>query len=146
MTKKKRNRARRDERQSRRFEVGSCGLWTSVSPAQRPGQQLSVEGNAKVGVRGTLDEPIRDVRDVAIAVYPADVPLTGPPEGPACIGYINHFRPQVDAAVFIAHRDFDRVWALAVGGELKHGFISFTKPRYTSAAILSLSFSNEPIE
>jgi hypothetical protein len=37
--------------------------------------------------------------------------------------------------------DFDRVWALAVGGQLKYAHLYFTKPHYNSGLVVSASFS-----
>ena len=45
------------------------------------------------------------------------------------------------AAIFIPHREFDRVWSLALSGLLKHAHIFLTPPRYQSAYVLNISFS-----
>jgi hypothetical protein len=49
-------------------------------------------------------------------------------------------------AIFIAHRDFDRVWSLALSGMLKHFHMVMTPPRYQSAYVVSISFSTHPEE
>jgi hypothetical protein len=50
------------------------------------------------------------------------------------------------ATIFIPHRDFDRVWWLALSGLLKHARIALTPPRYQSAEVLNVSFSTHPQE
>jgi hypothetical protein len=54
--------------------------------------------------------------------------------------------PIMRPALFIPHREFDRVWALAVSGLLKHASIMLTPPRYQSAYILNISFSTHSEE
>ena len=49
--------------------------------------------------------------------------------------------PVLRPAFFIPHRDFDRVWTLALSGQLKHAHIMLTPPRYQSAYVVSISFS-----
>jgi hypothetical protein len=44
-------------------------------------------------------------------------------------------------AIFISHRNFDRVWTLALSGLLKHAYMVLTPPRYQSAYVLNISFS-----
>jgi hypothetical protein len=50
------------------------------------------------------------------------------------------------AAIFIPHRDFDRVWSLALSGLLKHANIVLMPPRYQKAEVLNISFSTHPEE
>jgi hypothetical protein len=38
------------------------------------------------------------------------------------------------------------MWSFALTGNLKHAHFVFTKPRYNTALITSVSFSNQPIE
>jgi hypothetical protein len=47
----------------------------------------------------------------------------------------------VRAVVFVSHRDFDRLWTLALSGLLKHGHIVITSPPSRNAFVLSVSFS-----
>ena len=62
------------------------------------------------------------------------------------LGLIHGVRPVVRPAVFVSHRDFDRVWSLAMSWMLKHTHIVPTKPRYHSAKVLNISFSTHPEE
>ena len=73
-------------------------------------------------------------------LYPADEPTLGAGP-PPWIGVIHGVRPVIRPAVFVSHQDFDRMWRLALSGLLKHGRMVFTKPRYHSAYVLSISFS-----
>ena len=48
--------------------------------------------------------------------------------------------------VSFADTEFDRVWAMALAAQIKHGYLCFTKPYYNRARVISVSFSNEPDE
>ena len=87
-----------------------------------------------------MDEPIRDTRDVEIVLYAADDPKPGRDPTP-WIGLVHGIRPVMRAAIFIPHRDFDRLWSLALSGLLKHAHMFLTPPRYQSAYVLNISFS-----
>lgn len=65
---------------------------------------------------------------------------------PAAVGYINDIRPLVDVAACCTPPDFNYIWSLALSGHLTHAYVSFTKPHYNSASVVSLSFSGEPEE
>ncbi len=39
--------------------------------------------------------------------------------------------------------EFDRIRTLAFSGQLKYGYLVFTKPHYNTALVTSVSFSNE---
>jgi hypothetical protein len=74
-----------------------------------------------------------------ITVY-ADDPKPGSNLAP-WIGLVHGIRPLMRAAIFIPHRDFDRVWSLALSGLLKHAHMFLIPPRYQSAYVLNISFS-----
>jgi hypothetical protein len=73
-------------------------------------------------------------------LYAADDPKPGNHPMP-WIGLVHGIRPVMRAAIFIPHRDFDRLWSLALSGLLKHARIVLTPPRYQSACVLNISFS-----
>ena len=62
---------------------------------------------------------------------------------PASVGAIAQIRPHVSVVVTFPQTDFDRVWTLALGGQLTHGRLCFTKPHYNTALVVSMSVSNE---
>lgn len=123
----------------------SEGSYLSLQPSGEKTVEPLIEGTASLDLTGTLNEPVRDTRDVEIAVYATDRMQAG--KGPpAWIGSINGFRPAMRLVSFIPHRDFDRLWAFAMTGLLKHAYVVFPKPRYHSAFVLNLSFSTHPEE
>jgi hypothetical protein len=112
----------------------------SLSASQQRGEEPQINSYARIEPTGTLDEPVRDTRDVEIVLSPADEPKPGSEPMP-WIGLIHGLRPVIRPAIFMAHRDFDRVWSLALSGLLKQARIVFTKPHYHSAYVLNISFS-----
>ena len=92
-----------------------------------------------------MDETVRDTRDVEIALYAADDPKPGSSPVP-WIGLVQGVRPVMRPAIFISHRDFDRVWSLALSGLLKHAYMVLTPPRYQSAYVVNGSFSSHAEE
>jgi len=59
------------------------------------------------------------------------------------VGAIIQIRPHVHAVVGLPTADFDRVWTLAMSGQLRYCQMVFTEPRRRSAHIINISFSNE---
>jgi hypothetical protein len=106
------------------------------------GPEPEVDGHAGLEIRGTISEPIRDVRDVTLRLW-ADGNHQIGPNRPAYIGYITHTRPEVGVIAGFPRADFDYIWSLALSGQLRHGYMSFTKPHYGSASLIYLSFSKE---
>ena len=93
-----------------------------ISTEQERGAELQLFEHSANRMTGTMDEPIRDTRDVEIVLYAADDPKPGRDPTP-WIGLVHGIRPVMRAAIFIPHRDFDRVWSLALSGLLKHAHI-----------------------
>ena len=96
-------------------------------------------------LRGTLDEPVRDVRDVAFSLYPDAQVVIGTAR-PAAVGSIIHVRPCVSVVLKLPFADFDRLWSLTLAGQCKHAHISLTEPRYGRALVTNASFSNQSEE
>jgi hypothetical protein len=80
-----------------------------------PWAEPHIHGSATIELTGTINEPVRETRDVEIVLYADDDPTlgTGPP---AWIGLVERTRPKLRASVFVAHRDFDRAWSMASHG------------------------------
>jgi hypothetical protein len=62
------------------------------------------------------------------------------------VGYVFGTKPDVHVVVTIDPKSFERTWALALSGNLKHAHLSITPPKWGQAEVPSVSFSNEPIE
>jgi hypothetical protein len=109
--------------------------------------QPEFESYGSIELTGTMDEPIRDVRDVEITLYSATAePVRVGKEPVPWIGLIHGFRPVVRPSVFIPQRAFDRLWVLAGAGMAKYAYMTLTKPHYQHAYVLYLSLSTHPEE
>lgn len=130
---------------SRDVEILSLRATVRLQAVHRRGEDPYVESQPWLELRGAATEPVRDVRDVVISMYPADTPQIGTAR-PASVGAIIQARPCLGFVLVWPHIDFDRVWALAMAGRLTHGHLYFTKPHYNSGLVVSASFSNEAEE
>jgi hypothetical protein len=92
-----------------------------------------------------MTEPIRDTCDVQIVLNPTDRTDAGSEPTP-WIGLIHELRTVVRPVLFVPHRDFDRVWTLALSGHLRYAHLFLTKPHYRSAFVVNPSLSTHPEE
>jgi hypothetical protein len=143
MPRNKRPARRRPETVVRFIIVTGVNVGIGISTAQEGGAEPALHSTGRIQVTGTMDEPVRDNRDVKITVYSADNPKPGSDPLP-WVGLVHGVRPVLQAATFISHRDFDRVWSLALSGLLKHAYLMLSAPRYQSAYVLNVSFSTDP--
>jgi hypothetical protein len=142
MPKPRRRRSKRPEAMRRNAAISSFTPRMHLGIRGPNDSEPEVEGRPWLELRGTLVEPIRDVKDVVFKLWPDPDKRLGPAR-PAAVGYINGIRPAVDVAASCTPADFDYIWSLALSGHLTHAYMSFTKPHYNSASVLSISFSNE---
>ena len=112
----------RDDGVHRYVRVGS---WRAAV-----GRSLSLE------LRGTLDEPFRDVLDIVVTLYSHDQPLVE--------GFLYGLRPAVNVTVFCPRTMFDHAWSLAMNGHLLVLSLWLTKPHRGKATVLDCWCSNEP--
>jgi hypothetical protein len=145
MPPRKRHTRRRIETLVRFVAINAVSAGTSISAAQERGAEPHLSSTARIELTDTMDEPIRETRDVEIVLYASDDPKPGRDPTP-WIGLVHGIRPVIHAAIFIPHRDFDRLWSLALSGLLKHAHMFLTPPRYQSAYVLNISFSTQPEE
>lgn len=117
----------------------------AVAVGSQWGVEPDLENHPWLELRGTLSEPIRDARDVVFSTYPKDK-VEVRTARPAAVGSIIRLRPYVSVVVAYPPLEFDRLWALALGGHAKHAYLSCTEPHYQRALVTSLSFSNEQEE
>jgi hypothetical protein len=106
------------------------------------GVDPEVDSHCGLELRGTMDPPIRDVQEVKFNLW-IDAEYKIGPNRPAYVGYITQTRPVVAVIANCRPVDFEYVWSLALSGQLKHAYMSFTKPHYGSASVSYMSFSNE---
>lgn len=114
----------------------------SISAVHRRGEEPDVESGPWLELLGKLDEPVKGVTDVRISLYPREPVVIGTAR-PASIGAIVGKRPEMSVVISWAEREFDRVWTLALSGQLKFAYLYFTMPRYGHGLVISPSFGNE---
>jgi hypothetical protein len=59
------------------------------------------------------------------------------------VGTIIGLRPTVQAVVGITNANFDRLWTMAMSGQLRCSWLALTEPHRRYACIVSASFGNE---
>lgn len=138
----KHRKSNKPELLSRDVEIASFGATVRLHTVHHKGDEPYIESKPWLEVRGTATEPVKGMTDVKISMYPEDKPIVGTAR-PAAVGAIIRARPTLDVVLTWPHVDFDRVWALAVGGHLKFAHLIFTKPHYKGALVVDASFSNE---
>lgn len=129
----------------RRIDVDSVSARVSAYPEKEKGREPKYHGSAALELKGRLDEPIRDLVDVEVVVYDSDIATLGTEPLP-WIGTVDFVRPVIRPVAFLPHRDFDRLWTLALTGSLKHVTLFMTPPRYQTAYIVNVSFTTDPEE
>lgn len=142
----KKKKSGRAEFLLRDIEISSFSARVSLRAVHRRGADPFVESGPWLELRGTTTEPVRDVRDVRISMYPRDDGREVGAARPASVGAIIGTRPQLDVVLTWSREGFEPVWALALSGRLTHGHIYFTKPYRNSGLVLGASFGNEAEE
>jgi len=130
---------------SRHVEIRSSRLTVRVYAVHRKGDEPEIESQPWLELKGVFTEPLKDVRDVQISLYPKDRMEVGTAR-PASCGAIIRARPEVQFVITWPQHEFDRLWAMVLGNRLTHAHFYFTKPQYNSGLVVSASFSSEPEE
>src|SRR6266849_6651516 len=139
---KKRRRCAKTEMLSRTIEISSFSATVRLDVVHRKGEEPYIDSEPWLELRGTATEPVRDVRDVKISMFPRDRLQVGPVR-PASVGAIIQARPELSIVLTWPQVDFGRIWALAVSGRLTHSRVYFTRPYYNHGRVVSASFSTE---
>lgn len=145
MAKKRRRKARSDERMRRNVVISYVAPRVSVSVHGEKDPEPEIQGRPWLEIRGQMFEPIRDVHDVVFKLWSDPDKRVGPAR-PVAVAHIVGIRPSVDVIGSCAPAEFAYIWSLALSGHLTHAYMSFTKPHYNSASVLYMSFSNEAEE
>jgi hypothetical protein len=127
---------------SRNVAISSFRGTVRIGALHRRGEEPEIETAPWLELQGKATEPIRDVTDVKISMYPRE-PLQIGTARPAAVGAIVQAKPELSVVLTWTHMDFDRVWALALAGQLKYSHLYFTKPHYNSGLVVSASFSTD---
>lgn len=117
----------------------------SVSVKGENDPEPEIEVKPWLELRGVLGEPLGQTSEVLLSLYPDPRTKVGTARPPA-VGAIIGTRPTVETVVNLPYSDFDRLWAFAFSGHLKHAWMAFTRPHYNKRLVLAVSFSSEPDE
>lgn len=135
-------KSRKPEMLSRNVEIKSSSLTVRISAVHRKGDEPEIESQPWLELKGVLTEPVKDVRDVVISLYPKDKMEVGTAR-PASCGAIIRARPELQFVITWPQHEFDRFWSMVLGSRLTHAHFYFTKPHYNSGLVVSASFSSE---
>jgi len=142
---KKRKRHPRVENLIRTAEISAFHVYLSAGIKRADDEQPERDGRATLEFRGTLNEPVKGQSAVRFSVHKAKDDNFGT-KRPAVVGYVFSVRPDVHVYVQLQPELFDYLFRAAMAGWVRHAHLSMTPPRYGSADVPSISFSNEPIE
>jgi len=134
-------RRKEDELLWRTVEIRAALPSVSLHPVIQRGEEPSIESSSWLEVQGQLDSPVKDVFDVRISVHPKE-PLRVGSARPVAVGAIIGTHDVVSAVVALLPADFDRLWMLALSGQMKYASMTFTKPKHGSALVVNTSFSS----
>lgn len=123
------------------MEFTSFEARTSVFVTNGRREPPCISSMPSLHLHGNLDEPVKGVMEFECSLHPEGQPTPGGAEVPS-LGTIIRTRPCVCAVVGVKSEEFDRLWAMAMSGQLTHGCVTFTPPRYGTALIAAVSFSN----
>jgi hypothetical protein len=139
---RKHGRRHNPELMSRDVEISSFEARVWLGTIHDRGNEPYIDSQSWLELRGMATEPVRDVTGVRISLYARDDLQVGTAR-PASVGAVIGIRPEFSIVLPLPQVDFDRIWALAVGGHLKYAHLCFTKPRYNHGLVVSASFTNE---
>lgn len=134
--------AGRPEMLSRNVAISSFRASLRIGAVHRRREDPEIETQPWLELQGKATEALRDVTDVKIGMCPRE-PLQVGTARPAAVGAIIGAKPELSVVLTWSHVDFDRVWALALAGQLKYCHLYFTRPHYGSSLVVSAAFSNE---
>ena len=98
------------------------------------GDEPEIESQHGLELKGVLTEPVKNVRDVVISLYPKDTIKIGTAR-PASCGAIIRARPELQLVITWPQHEFDRLWSMALGNCLTHAHFYFTKPHYNRGLV-----------
>src|SRR5438132_10896865 len=114
----RRSKSNQYERWIRTATISSFRARVSSWGDEQRGEQPKIEVQCTLDLIGVLEEDVRGIREVEIHVHPEDKVTVGTAR-PAAVGAIIGFQPFLHVVVSFTHREFDRVWSLALTGHLK---------------------------
>lgn len=122
--------------------ISECRFTQSIRAVHERGTEPDVEAGPWLELVGVLEEPVKDVSNVRISLFPREPVVIGPLR-PAAIGSILSLKPEVSVVISWSEREFDRLWTLALAGHLAFAHVVFTTPRYGRARVVTASLGND---
>jgi len=104
---RKRRPGSRPEMLSRDVEISSFRMTVRLHAVHGRGEEPYIESQPWLELLGTATEPVRDVKNVRISMYPQDELRVGTAR-PAAVGAIVGARPELSVVLTWPHLDFDR--------------------------------------
>ena len=141
----KRTNRKRIENLVRTAEISSFNVYLCAGISDANGTHPAREGDAWLEFRGTLNEPMKGQSAVRFGVHRAKDDNFGT-KRPAVVGHVFSVNPDVHVYVQLQPELHDKIFVMAMAGRVTHAHVVMTPPRYGSADVPSISFSNEPIE
>jgi hypothetical protein len=105
---KKRHTGGKPEMLSRTVTASSFAAIVRIGAVHRRGEEPEVETQPWLELRGTLDEPVREIHEVRISMYPKAKVEIGTAR-PASIGAVIGMRPEMSVVPTWPQDEFDRV-------------------------------------
>ena len=96
---------------SRNVEIKSSSLTVRIAAVHRKGDEPEIESQTWLELKGVLTEPVKNVRDVVISLYPKDKMEVGTAR-PASCGAIIRARPELQFVITWPQHEFDRLWSM----------------------------------
>ena len=92
-------------------------------------------------LQGRLDQPIANVTDATITVFPDPAPDVSPSQPPA-IGAIIGMKPCLQVVVHYPVTEFNQLWALVAASQVRSAYVAFTAPFRGRSLVVTLDFSS----
>jgi len=127
---------------SRNAGIASFSATVRIGAVHRRGEEPEIETQPWLELRGILEEPVKGTTEIRISNCPREPLIVGTAR-PASVGAIIGMKPEMSIVLTWSHTEFDRLWTLALSGQLKFAHFYFTAPRYGSGLVVNASFSNE---
>jgi hypothetical protein len=103
---------------SRNVEITVVSATVGLHAVHHKGAEPYVESQPWLELRGTATEPVKSVTDVKIRMWLRETPKVGTAR-PASVGAVLGAKPELSFGLSWPPDAFDRVWVLALTGQLK---------------------------
>jgi len=144
---RERRSPKRTKRRSRQEILGRYVLIEAAKQSvglrtDRPrGQPPALATSASVELRGRLSEPVANVTEARITVFP-DPAADVSPSTPPAIGAIIGIKSCLQVVVHYPVAEFNQLWTLVATLQVRSAYVAFTAPFRGSSLVVTLDFSS----